>query len=626
MELKLAGTVSNEDLTTWRSRLLARLLSVVFVAGWLVGVPSVVLAFREGLQLLAVADIVALLWVSLLYRHRHEGRVLVSVQLLSLMYLLGVVLLGTVGYVSQIYLMALPVLAVLLLSMRAAVVSLVLNGVTLLAAGYFLEIDAGTHLFSDQPMLRWIAITFNFLMIDTALTAACAFLLQGMEGALHEQRSNAEKLAHFAMHDALTGLANRRLLYDRIAQALAKAEREALQVGVLMLDLDHFKNVNDSHGHELGDELIVAVAERLQHTVRAGDTVARLGGDEFVILLPKVGQETEMLAMVERILRAVDGIYPLAHHSLYVSASIGVALYPRDGKDAASLLKNADTAMYRAKEGGRNRFQFFQSAMNERLVARMELESELRGALERNELVLYYQPRVDGKGTGCHSAEALIRWQHPRWGLVSPARFIPVAEETDLIVSIGSWVLRTVAAQLARWQLQYPQLRLSLNLSAREFRDQGLLALVQAAVDQVRPGSLEIEVTESLVMHNLESAQRLLGSMRGMGVGIALDDFGTGFSSLAYLKAFPLDMLKIDQSFVRGLENDPQDMAIVKTIVDLAGNLHLGTVAEGVETEAQAQALRQFGVDELQGFLFAKPMPAEAFETWLQEHYTPAAG
>ncbi|TXH90565.1 MAG: EAL domain-containing protein [Rhodoferax sp.] len=619
----MADTASIEDLTTWRARLLARLLSVVFFAGWLVGVPSVVLAFREQLWPLALADIVALIWVSLLYRSREKNRVRVSVQLLALMYLLGIVLLGTVGYVAQIYLMALPVLAVLLLSMRAAVVGLVLNGVTLLAAGYFLQIDAGTLLFSDQPMLRWTAITFNFLMIDTALTAACAFLLKGMEGALNEQRTNAEKLAHFAMHDALTGLANRRLLHDRIGQALAKAEREASQVGLLMLDLDHFKNVNDSHGHDLGDELIVAVGERLQHAVRAGDTVARLGGDEFVVLLPKVGQDIEILAMVERILQAVDGLYPLAHHALYVSASIGVALYPRDGKDAASLLKNADTAMYRAKESGRNRFQFFQSAMNERLVARMELESELRGALERNELLLYFQPRVDGQGTGCHSAEALIRWQHPRWGLVSPVRFIPVAEETDLIVSIGAWVMRSASEQLAHWQQQYPQLRLSVNLSAREFRDHGLLDKVQAAVARVRPGSLEIEVTESLVMHNLETAQRLLGSMRAMGVGIALDDFGTGFSSLAYLKAFPLDILKIDQSFVRGLENDPQDKAIVKTIVDLAGNLRLGTVAEGVETEAQAQVLRQFGVDELQGYLFAKPMPAQEFEDWLQAHYTP---
>lgn len=617
----MTDTASIEDLTTWRARLLARLLSVVFVAGWLVGVPSVMLAFREGLWPLTVADIVALLWLSQLYRHRNRHRVRVSVQLLSLMYLLGLVLLGTVGYVAQIYLMAIPVLAVLLLSLRAAVVSLVLNGVTLLVAGYFWQIDAGTRLFSDQPTLRWFAITFNFLMIDTALTAACAFLLKGMEGALREQRANADKLAHFAMHDALTGLANRRLLNDRIEQALAKAEREGLQVGVLMLDLDHFKNVNDSHGHELGDELIVAVAERLQRTVRVGDTVARLGGDEFVVLLPQVGVETEMLATVERILQVVAGLYPLNHHSLYVSASIGVALYPRDGKDAASLLKNADTAMYRAKEGGRNRFQCFQSAMNERLVARMELEAELRGALERNELVLYFQPRVHGSGMACRSAEALIRWQHPRWGLVSPASFIPVAEETDLIVSIGTWVLHTAAAQLARWQAQYPHMRLSVNLSAREFRDHGLQAQVQAAVAQVRPGSLEIEVTESLVMHNLESAQRLLGSMRGMGVGVALDDFGTGFSSLAYLKVFPVDILKIDQSFVRGLENDPQDRAIVKTIVDLAGNLHLGTVAEGVETEAQAALLRAFGVDELQGYLFAQPMPALEFEDWLQRHY-----
>ena len=616
--MNIASNTPIEDLATWRARLFARLMGVVFYAGWLVGVPSILLALREELWPLVVADAIALLWVSHLYRRRDRNPVAGSKELLALMYLLGVVMLGTVGHVAQIYLMALPVLAVQLLSLRAAAVCLVLNGVTLLVLGTVWRLDAGTTLFADVPTLRWVAITMNFLLIDTALTAASAFLLRGMERALREQHANAEKLSHFAMHDALTGLANRRLLHDRIAHALSRAAREQQQVGVVLMDLDHFKNVNDSHGHELGDDLIQAVAGRLQRAVRAGDTVARLGGDEFVVLLSEIGSETEMLSAVERVLQAVDGSYPLDRHELYVSASIGVAVYPRDGHDGASLLKNADTAMYRAKEGGRNRFQFFQAAMNERLVARMELESDLRGALERNELVLHYQPRVAGADLACVGVEALVRWQHPQRGLVSPAAFIPVAEETGLIVTIGAWVLQTAAAQLAQWRVRYPQLQLSINLSAREFRDAGLLSRLQSAAAATQ-GRLEVEVTESMVMDNTAQAQDLLAQLRAMHVGVALDDFGTGFSSLAYLKTFALDVLKIDQSFVRNLETDLQDRAIVKTVIDLADNLGLRTVAEGVETEGQSSVLRRLGVHELQGYYFAKPMPMQAFESWMEQ-------
>ncbi|MDT8990311.1 EAL domain-containing protein [Curvibacter sp. APW13] len=615
----------NEDLDTWRGRLLARLLLVVCLAGWLVGVPSIVLAIYENLWLLVVADSIALAWVSVLCLRRDRDPVANSVQLLMLLYGLGLALLATIGHVSQIYLMALPVLAVLLLSMRAALVCLALNGVTLLAAGYFLPLDAGTTLFSDAPLLRWAAITLNFLLIDTALTAACAFLLQGMEGVLRQQRADAAKLEFFALHDALTGLANRRLLHDRIAQALAQADRDKLLVGVALLDLDHFKNVNDSRGHALGDALIRSVAERLQGAMRSGDTVARLGGDEFVVLLPDVHSETEMLTAVERLLQCVGGTYRVEQETLHVSASIGVAVYPRDGPDADTLLQNADTAMYRAKDGGRNRLQFFQSEMNARLMARMELEAALRGAVERNELVLHFQPRVDARDGRCRSAEALVRWQHPKWGLVSPVRFIPVAEDSGLIVPIGAWILATAAAQLGEWQQRFPALRLSVNLSAREFRHQALAERIEAAAKLVAAGSLELEVTESLVMHNLQTAQELLGRVRALGVTVALDDFGTGFSSLAYLKDLPLDVLKIDQSFVRSLENDPQNRAIVKTIVELAKNLQMATVAEGVETEGQATVLRALAVDELQGYRFARPLPAAEFEAWLAQHYPASA-
>lgn len=609
-------SVAVEDLPTWRSRLLERLLVVVFFAGWLVGVPSAILAVTEQLWPLVVADIVALLWISHLYFFRTRRHVQRSVQLLALLYLMGVVLLVTVGYASQIYLMALPVLAVLLLSLRVAVLCLALNGLTLLAVGYWVDIDTGMHLLAGQAALRWLAITLNFLLVDTALTVACAFLLRGMESALRKQMEDARQLAHNAMHDGLTGLANRRLLLDRMALAVAAAARGKAEVAVFLLDLDHFKHINDSLGHALGDTLIEEVADRLQEVVRSGDTVARLGGDEFVVLLPELDNEAELLAAVERVLGAVGGRYRLEGQDLHVSASIGVAVYPRDGHDAPTLLKNADSAMYRAKDNGRNRFCFYESAMNERLVARMELERALHEAIEHQQFLLYFQPRV--QANGCTSAEALIRWQHPQWGLVSPAQFIPVAEETGLIVPISAWVLQTAARHLGQWQREFPGLRISVNLSARDFSDSTLRDRVQAAVARVQPHTLEVEVTEGVVMDNLAAAKELLCQIRRMGVSVALDDFGTGFSSLAYLKAFPLDILKIDQSFVRGLDDNPRDAAIVKTIVDLASNLELNTVAEGVETQVQADVLRRLGVDELQGFLFAKPMSAADFEVWLR--------
>lgn len=610
-----------EDLAAWRGKLLARLLQVLLWAGCLIGLPSIALAIAEGIWPIAIADTAALLYGLYLYRHRHGDPKVITLQLLTLLYLLGLVLLSTVGYVAQIYFLALPVLSVLLLSLRVAVFFLALSSATLLAVGVYLNVDAGMLAPGRYPWLQWLAVTLNFFLVTAALTTASSFLLRGMETVLQQQRVNARRLEYMAMHDALTGLANRRLLENRIGHALAQSQRQAAQVAVLLLDLDHFKNVNDSHGHALGDELIQAVGLRLQSAVRSGDTVARLGGDEFVVLLPEVRSENELVLAVERVLQSVGGEYPLTQQPLFVSASVGVAVHPRDGADAAELLKNADTAMYRAKESGRNRFQFFHAEMNARLLARMELEDALRHALERNELVLYYQPRVCGADGFCRSAEALIRWQHPQWGLVSPARFIPVAEDTGLIVPIGAWVLRTAAAQLRAWKTQYPQLRISVNLSAREFRDAGLDAQIRAATEGLGRDSLELEVTESLVMHNLQSAQQLLGNVREHGVGVALDDFGTGFSSLSYLKALPLDVLKIDQSFVAGIEHDRQDRAIVKTIVDLADNLQLATVAEGVETTEQAEVLRSYGVDELQGYLFARPLPVADFEVWLEQHY-----
>lgn len=605
-------------LAIWRQRLFDRLLRVVLVAAWLVGLPSIVLAIYEQLWILVGADIVAIGWLHLLYAKRDWSYRRRATQLLALIYMISVCLLITVGHASQIYLMAMPVLAVLLFSLRAAIMCLLLNGTTLLIIGSLFQTEGSGLNLMIPPLFRWVAITINFMLIDTALTVACAFLLNGLKASLAEQQVNAQLLIKQAMHDPLTGLANRRLLEDRAKQAVAQAQRHGGMVAVALFDIDRFKAVNDGHGHALGDALIVTCAERLTTIARREDTVARFGGDEFVVVLTQLQNENELLAAVKRLHQMMAGKYLLQGLDLHVNTSMGVAVYPRDGEDIETLIKHADMAMYHAKETGRGRFQFFQASMNESLTRRLQLENALRNALANGELQLHFQPRVRVDGSPC-GGEVLLRWFHPELGAVSPAQFIPIAEDTGLIVPIGSWVLRRAAEQLAAWQKIFPAMHLSVNISPRQFFDEALLPDIQAASALVAEGSFEVEITETLAMNKPGETAGVLHQFRASGVGVAMDDFGTGFSSLARLKTYPLDVLKIDQSFVRGIERDPADVAIVKTIIGLANNLKLGTVAEGVETEGQASILRDLGVKELQGYLFAKPMPAADYLAWWQQ-------
>ena len=429
-----------------------------------------------------------------------------------------------------------------------------------------------------------------------------------------------EELERQATHDALTGLANRNLLNDRLQHAIARAERRGGIVAVLFTDLDYFKYVNDSLGHTVGDELLKAVAAAISGCVRDVDTVARPGGDEFVLVLADAESENDVLSAMTRVLEAVSRQYPVAGHDLHVSCSIGASLYPRDGRDAVTLLKNADTAMYRAKEGGRNRGQFYQEDMNARLGERLSLENELRRALERGELLLHYQPQVDLRSGAIVGAEALIRWQHPERGLVPPDRFIAIAEETGLIVPIGEWVLDTACAQAGAWRKAgLTRLRMAVNISARQLRHKSLAESIRHALGAggLDADSLELEITESMVMHNPAEVIGLLQSLKALGVRIAVDDFGTGYSSLAYLKRFPIDVLKIDQSFVRGIAADRSDAAIARTVINLARSLYLHTIAEGVETAEQAGLLHGWTCDEAQGYLFSRPLPAEDFTALL---------
>ncbi|HTH44259.1 MAG TPA: EAL domain-containing protein [Oxalicibacterium sp.] len=422
--------------------------------------------------------------------------------------------------------------------------------------------------------------------------------------------------------DALTGLANRNLLRDRLGQAVSFAYRYGHPIWVMFVDLDRFKFVNDTLGHQAGDTLLKAVAARLESCVRETDTVSRVGGDEFVLVLTERTEAGLTTGIAQRIMDAIAKPLDIHGHEFFISCSIGVAVYPADGETPEDLIKHADIAMYRAKETGRNNFQFYTSTMNEKALERLRFEGDLRNALEREEFVLHYQPQIDLLTGEIVGAEALIRWQHPELGMVSPARFIGLAEETGLIVPIGAWVIRSACMQNKAWQLKgVGPLRISVNLSARQFAHNDLVESIALALDeaQLAPEYLEIELTESLVMADVERAIGVLRELKALGVQLSIDDFGTGYSSLSYLKRFPIDVLKIDRSFVNDITIDSDDAAIVATIISLAHSLRLQVIAEGVETEAQLAYLRQHDCDQMQGYFFSPPLNAEAFAHMREE-------
>jgi diguanylate cyclase (GGDEF)-like protein/PAS domain S-box-containing protein len=435
------------------------------------------------------------------------------------------------------------------------------------------------------------------------------------------EKKTEEFIWYQANYDALTGLPNRRLFHDRLEQDLKKAHRAGLSVALLFIDLDRFKNINDTLGHEAGDRVLKEVAERLLGCLRASDTVGRLGGDEFVVLLEELPQPLHVAAVAQKILAAVAKPYMLEAQEFHLTASIGISTYPADSDNMQSLLKNADIAMYRAKEQGKNNYQYYSAQMYVHSLERLELDSDLRRALERKEFLLHYQPRIDivsGRITGM---EALVRWQHPTKGLIPPMQFIPLAEETGLIVPIGEWVLKTACARNKSWQEQgLPPLRIAVNLSARQFAHENLLQDVSRVLDEtgLNPAALEFEITESMVMHNPEHAVNLLTRLKAMGIHLAIDDFGTGYSSLSYLKRFPLDSVKIDRSFIRDLPGDADDAAITRAIIAMAHSLRLEVIAEGVETEEQLHFLRDHGCDEMQGYYFSEPVPEHEFVRLVQ--------
>ncbi len=451
---------------------------------------------------------------------------------------------------------------------------------------------------------------------------AVTLALGSQIGQFIQRKQAEERLRHLAHNDVLTGLPNRVLFYDRLKQALAQARRNRWSVGVMFIDVDRFKYVNDTLGHSIGDQLLQQVASRLVQAVRADDTVGRLGGDEFAVVLTGLSGAHDASVVAQKLMTAFKAPFLLDGRKLYVTASIGVTLYPDDSADQETLVRNADAAMYRAKEVGRNSYQFYTREMNARALEMLSLEHALRGALDRDEFVIYFQP-IASLGSGAITGvEALLRWQHPERGLVSPAEFMPLLEETGLVVQAGTWVLDTVCRQIARWRHDgLAPVPVAVNLSARQFRAKSFGQDVSRILDahNVHAKLIELEITESSLMADLEQAARTLQFFKSLGVRLSIDDFGTGYSSLTYLKRFPLDALKIDRSFVHDIPHDADDATITRAVISMAHSLGLQVIAEGVETPEQLAFLAEHGCDRMQGFLFARPMPPEEITSWLAE-------
>lgn len=473
----------------------------------------------------------------------------------------------------------------------------------------------------DEQLLQQYAHTASAVMRNFRLMVDLGHHAAMLEKQVEECSRAEERIRQMAYYDALTGLPNRRLFNDRLTQSLALAQRQKRHVAVMFLDLDRFKLINDTLGHVVGDRLLMAVAKRIKNCCRReGDTVARQGGDEFIIKLSSISEVRDAIKVAHKIIDVFRNPFIIDGHELFITPSIGISIYPNDGRTCDALVKNADVAMYRAKEQGRNSFQLFAPEMNARAFERLSLENDMRRALERNEFILHYQPKVNVEHGRIASMEALVRWQHPSMGLVPPSRFIPLAEETGLIVPLGEWVLRTACCQNRAWQdAGYPSMQVAVNLSLRQLQQGDLVGTVERALADagLAPGWLIIEVTESVMMDDAEETIRTFRRLEQMGVRIAIDDFGTGYSSLHYLKKFPVHSLKIDRSFVREIAFNTDDEAIAGAVISMAKGLNLKVVAEGVETVEQMEVLRALNCCYMQGFLFSEPAPAETFTPML---------
>lgn len=435
-----------------------------------------------------------------------------------------------------------------------------------------------------------------------------------------QRKQMEEKLIHQATRDSLTDLPNRILLEDRISQAIKVSKRQKTKIAILFIDLDRFKLVNDSLGHNIGDTLLKTVAERLKGCLRETDTIARWGGDEFIIVLPDLGYKEECIPIINLCQESLESIFSIDSHSINVTSSVGVSFYPDDGSSTMVLLKNADTAMYNAKSNGRNNFCFYKAQMNEKAIEQLELESDLHRALEEQEFFLQYQPLFDVKSDTIISAEALLRWQHPVRGLIPPIEFIQLAEESGLIIPIGDWVLKTACQQNKAWQnMGLPPIKVAVNVSSIQFKQDNILQTVKTVLEDTKlePQYLDLELTEGIMMENTQLFISVMNVLKNIGVGLVIDDFGTGYSSLSYIKRFPVNKIKIDKSFIHDIHFDKDGRAIVQAIIAMARKLNLRVVAEGVETAEQAQFLKAQLCDEIQGYFYSRPLDANIFQDLL---------
>jgi len=441
---------------------------------------------------------------------------------------------------------------------------------------------------------------------------------------ISERKQAAQKIEYLANHDHLTNLPNRFSLMERLSQALGQAKRSTSHLAVMFIDLDHFKNINDSLGHHIGDMLLFHVAARLSESVRSADIVGRLGGDEFVVVLPQIQSGIDSVHIANKIQQAMSQTFRIGGHDLHITASIGISVFPHDGETIEEMMKNADLAMYSAKAKGRNNYQFFMQEMNSTAQERLLIEKNLRAAINREEFLLHYQPQIEAITGRVVGVEALVRWQHPQYGLVPPDMFIPIAEETGLILPIGIFVLNTACRQLTAWLSEgLPPIRMAVNLSARQFKQDNLPRLVAEVIAEsgIDPHLLELEITESVAMDNPEETILHLRRLREMGIELSIDDFGTGYSSLSYLKLFPANRLKIDRSFVQDIETDSDDAAIAAATIALAHKLGKEVIAEGVETEGQLSFLKDQQCDIIQGYFFSRPLPAAELAQFLRNNH-----
>ena len=496
-------------------------------------------------------------------------------------------------------------------------------------------LNAVNHILNVAPMLPIVVLSGNNdakLSLQAVQAGAQDYLVKGLgDGNLLsralryaiERKRTQERLAYLAQYDQLTELPNRSLFNERLTASIQQAQRHNRNMVLMFLDLDHFKDINDTLGHSAGDKLLKDVAKRLQHCVRAEDTIARLGGDEFTIIMNEVHHRQDSATVAEKILDTLSHPFVLEHEEVFVTTSIGIAGYPRCGKDPETLIRHADTALYRAKSEGRSNYQFFESEMNQAVTERMNMINALRHATKRDEFFLYYQPLINARTGEVYGMEALLRWQHPERGLIPSSEFIPLLEETGLILSVGEWVLHEACRQNRIWQeAGLGPLIVSINLSVRQFHKRNLVDVVTSAIDEagIDPQQVQLEVTESVLLDRSHSANKILARLGDKGIKLAIDDFGTGYSSLSYLKQYPFDTLKFDRSFIQGITNSDNGAAIVASVINLGHSLGMTVVAEGVESQQQLTILHDHKCDQFQGYLFGYPMSAESSTRWLVQN------